>query len=364
MMNFDSDDHLSSEAPKSSLRLYHRDLSRFELKARRVFGDRDKEVQAKLSWTIADIIDSPVFAHKIQLMQHKPKIEHQRRLNPPMQEIVVGMPRQACACKRGMTVVPNEKNELVPMRPASMDYLKLNAMDREKITFPCHSWTDVDRLAESEKFRKQMRGPDTPLAKYIAADGERLNGLPLHAGYREGDIDFVAKFFRYCANSKDRQRASCQVPPLGTDLAHIRKLGPDHTEQCPAPLLVQPSMAPARPPAHTAAGRSVVPGRVRGRKLDGYAVTPHSNSMQKSITSPARVERRMEDMMDLGPSPRATKFPPRISLLCSDIASLRSDIETILCRLPKPQIAPTAIGPMIQRLDALFADRREGLPPH
>ncbi|KAG5610050.1 hypothetical protein H5410_021331 [Solanum commersonii] len=40
-------------------------------------------------------------------------------------------------------------------------------------------------------------------------------------------------------------------------------------------------------------------GRVRKPKLDGYAVTPHSPVMQKSIAeSEARVERRMEDMMD------------------------------------------------------------------
>ena len=44
-----------------------------------------------IGWTIADIIGIPpgICSHKIQLMpDHKPSIEHQRRLNPPMQEVV------------------------------------------------------------------------------------------------------------------------------------------------------------------------------------------------------------------------------------------------------------------------------------
>ena len=46
--------------------------------------------------------------------------------------------------KGGMTVVPNKKNELVPMRPATgwrvcMDYHKLNSWT-EKTTFLCPSW--------------------------------------------------------------------------------------------------------------------------------------------------------------------------------------------------------------------------------
>ena len=44
-----------------------------------------------IGWTIADIIGIPpgICSHKIQLMpDHKPSIEHQRHLNPPMQEVV------------------------------------------------------------------------------------------------------------------------------------------------------------------------------------------------------------------------------------------------------------------------------------
>ena len=83
---------------------------------------------------------------------HKPSIEHQRCLNQPMQEVVkkeiiklldAGViypitdsswvcPVQCVPKKGGMPVVPNERNELVPIRPVTgwrvcMDYLKLNA---------------------------------------------------------------------------------------------------------------------------------------------------------------------------------------------------------------------------------------------
>ena len=70
---------------------------------------------------------------------HKPSIEHQRRLNPPMQEVVKKeifmwldtrviypiadsswvCPIQCVPKKGRMIVVPNEKNELVPIRPVT-----------------------------------------------------------------------------------------------------------------------------------------------------------------------------------------------------------------------------------------------------
>ena len=108
-----------------------------------------------IGWSIADIIGIPpgICSHKIQLMPDaKPSIEHQRRLNPPMQEVVkkeiikwldAGVvypiadsswvcPIQCVPKKGGMIVVPNAKNELIPMRPVTgwrvyMDYRKLNA---------------------------------------------------------------------------------------------------------------------------------------------------------------------------------------------------------------------------------------------
>ena len=69
---------------------------------------------------------------------HKPSNEHQRRLNPPMQEVVKKeiklldarvvyliadsswvCPVQCVPKKRGMKVVPNEKNDFVLMRPVT-----------------------------------------------------------------------------------------------------------------------------------------------------------------------------------------------------------------------------------------------------
>ena len=50
-----------------------------------------KRLKRAIGWTIADVIGIPpgIFSHKIQLMRdNKPSIEHQRRLNPPMQEMV------------------------------------------------------------------------------------------------------------------------------------------------------------------------------------------------------------------------------------------------------------------------------------
>ena len=67
------------------------------------------------------------------MLDHKPSIEHQRLLNPPMQEVVKkeiikwlyagviypiadsSCPVQRVPKRKGMTVVPNEKNDLVSM---------------------------------------------------------------------------------------------------------------------------------------------------------------------------------------------------------------------------------------------------------
>ena len=114
-----------------------------------------KRSKRAIGWTIADIIDIPlgILSHKIQLMpDHKPSIEYQRCLNLPMKEVVkkeiikwldagviypianssLVCPFQCVPKKWGMTVVPNERNELVPMRPVTgwrvcMDYRILNS---------------------------------------------------------------------------------------------------------------------------------------------------------------------------------------------------------------------------------------------
>ncbi|XP_059315781.1 uncharacterized protein LOC132066492 [Lycium ferocissimum] len=106
-----------------------------------------------------------IFTHKIQLDEDcEPSVEHQRRLNPPMQEVVKTKiikwldasvvypitdspwvsPIQCVPKKGGITIVPNAKNELIPTRMVtgcrvSMDYRKLNHWAK-KITFKCLSW--------------------------------------------------------------------------------------------------------------------------------------------------------------------------------------------------------------------------------
>ncbi|PHT50547.1 hypothetical protein CQW23_10294 [Capsicum baccatum] len=108
-----------------------------------------------IGWTIAYIIGIPpgICTHKIQLEENcTPTIEHQKRLNPPMQEVVkkeiikwldAGVvypisdstwvsPVQCVPKKGGMTVVATVKNELIPLRPVTgwrvcMDYRKLNS---------------------------------------------------------------------------------------------------------------------------------------------------------------------------------------------------------------------------------------------
>ena len=50
-----------------------------------------KRYKRVIGLTIADIIGIPpgICSHKIQLLSdHKPSIEHWRRLNPPMQEVM------------------------------------------------------------------------------------------------------------------------------------------------------------------------------------------------------------------------------------------------------------------------------------
>ncbi|GJX47479.1 hypothetical protein Tco_0272669 [Tanacetum coccineum] len=62
-----------------------------------------------ITWSIADIrgTDSSFCTHKILLEdEFKPSVQPQRRVNPNIKEVV---PK-----KRGMTVVKNEKDELIP----------------------------------------------------------------------------------------------------------------------------------------------------------------------------------------------------------------------------------------------------------
>src|SRR4030065_560854 len=112
-----------------------------------------------LGWTIADIkgISPLICTHKIYLEENaKPSREMQRRLNPNMKEVVKNeiiklldngiiypisdskwvSPTQVVPKKSGVTVITNEKNELIPTRTITgwrmcIDYRKLNSMTRK-----------------------------------------------------------------------------------------------------------------------------------------------------------------------------------------------------------------------------------------
>ncbi|CAN6679349.1 unnamed protein product [Malus baccata var. baccata] len=118
-----------------------------------------KEHKSAIGWTLADIkgISPTTCMHRILLDEGaKPSREAQRRLNPPMLEVVKNeviklldcgviypisdsrwvSPMQVVPKKSGVTVVKNEEQELVPTRVVTgwrvcIDYRKLNAMTRK-----------------------------------------------------------------------------------------------------------------------------------------------------------------------------------------------------------------------------------------
>ncbi|KAL5572849.1 hypothetical protein UlMin_022446 [Ulmus minor] len=118
-----------------------------------------REHRKAIRWTIDDIkgISPSICMHKILMEEtYKPLVQPQRRLNPSMQEVVkkevvklmdVGIiypisdsswvsPVQVVPKKGGMTVVKNDKNELIPTRTVTgwrvcIDYRKLNDATRK-----------------------------------------------------------------------------------------------------------------------------------------------------------------------------------------------------------------------------------------
>ncbi|KAM2163257.1 hypothetical protein ACFX1Q_040963 [Malus domestica] len=118
-----------------------------------------REYKTAIGWTLADIrgISPTTCMHRIPIEEvTKPSREAQRRLNPPMMEVVkkeiiklldCGViypisdshwvsPVQVVPKKFGVTVVKNDENELVPTRIQTgwrvcMDYRKLNATTRK-----------------------------------------------------------------------------------------------------------------------------------------------------------------------------------------------------------------------------------------
>ncbi|KAL4290902.1 hypothetical protein GQ457_14G014410 [Hibiscus cannabinus] len=128
-----------------------------------------------LGWTIADIkgISPTICMHKILLDDnHKPTVDAQRRLNKAMKDVVRKeilkwldaciiypisdsewvSPVQCVPKKGGITVISNEKNELIPTRTVTgwrvcMDYMKLNKSTRkDHFTLPFIDQM-LDRLA-------------------------------------------------------------------------------------------------------------------------------------------------------------------------------------------------------------------------
>ena len=139
-----------------------------------------KKHKESIAWSIEELkgISPSICMHKILLEEtSRPSVEHQRRLNPVMKEVVMKevlkllnagfiyaisdspwvSPVHVVPKKGGFTVIRNEKNELIPTRTVTgwrvcIDYRKLNTATR-KDHFPLPFIDQMlDRLAGHPHF--------------------------------------------------------------------------------------------------------------------------------------------------------------------------------------------------------------------
>ncbi|KAG5599411.1 hypothetical protein H5410_030781 [Solanum commersonii] len=194
-----------------------------------------------------------------------------------------------------------------------------------------HSWSlniaefdyrwDIVRSGAFQRNSEQREAVIQWLAKYIAADGERAEWVAApRLGIRKATLTFVAKFFwllvrnRVSPTKADNQvtwdravmvaalwtrvpiRIGQTSPPYSAiDIGLIR----DEANVAATRREPQVELAWAPPaPAHTALGDLVFPGRVRPEARWLRCYTTFTDA-KVDLESEARVERRMEDMMDL-----------------------------------------------------------------
>ncbi|XP_070049564.1 uncharacterized protein [Nicotiana tomentosiformis] len=176
-----------------------------------------------IGWTLVDIRGiSPAFCmYKIILEEDvKPSVEHQRRLNEAMQEVVkkeiikwldAGVvypifdsswtsPVQCIPKKGGMTVITNDKNELIHRRTVigwrvCMDYRKLN-----KVTQKDHfSLPFLDQMLDSELIK---RCGDCQRASGISKKNEMPLTTILEIDiFDVWGINFIGPFVSSCGNT-------------------------------------------------------------------------------------------------------------------------------------------------------------------